>query len=62
MSLCERADIIVENFRPGALAAFGLDYESVAARNPKVVYAVHQRLWPARPMALPHGLRAYRSG
>lgn len=39
MSLCEKADIIVENFRPGALAAFGLDYESVAARNPKVVYA-----------------------
>jgi crotonobetainyl-CoA:carnitine CoA-transferase CaiB-like acyl-CoA transferase len=29
----------VENFRPGALAAFGLDYESVAARNPAVVYA-----------------------
>jgi crotonobetainyl-CoA:carnitine CoA-transferase CaiB-like acyl-CoA transferase len=29
----------VENFRPGALAAFGLDYESVSARNPGVVYA-----------------------
>jgi crotonobetainyl-CoA:carnitine CoA-transferase CaiB-like acyl-CoA transferase len=39
LQLCDTADIIVENFRPGALAAFGLDYESVAARNPAVVYA-----------------------
>ncbi len=38
LQLCDTADIIVENFRPGALAAFGLDYESVAARNPAVVY------------------------
>jgi crotonobetainyl-CoA:carnitine CoA-transferase CaiB-like acyl-CoA transferase len=37
--LCDSADIIVENFRPGALGSFGLDYESVAARNPRVVYA-----------------------
>jgi crotonobetainyl-CoA:carnitine CoA-transferase CaiB-like acyl-CoA transferase len=37
--LCDTADIIVENFRPGALASFGLDYEPVSARNPKVVYA-----------------------
>ena len=36
--LCDTADVIVENFRPGALAAFGLDYKSVAARNPRVVY------------------------
>jgi crotonobetainyl-CoA:carnitine CoA-transferase CaiB-like acyl-CoA transferase len=38
MQLCETADVIVENFRPGALAGFGLDYESVAERNPAVVY------------------------
>ena len=36
--LCDTADVIVENFRPGALAAFALDYKSVAARNPGVVY------------------------
>lgn len=39
LRLCDEADVIVENFRPGALAAFGLDYESVSARNPGVVYA-----------------------
>jgi len=39
LKLCETADIIVENFRPGTLASFGLDYEAIAARNPGVVYA-----------------------
>jgi crotonobetainyl-CoA:carnitine CoA-transferase CaiB-like acyl-CoA transferase len=39
LRLCDTADVIVENFRPGALAAFGLDYEPVAVRNPGVVYA-----------------------
>jgi crotonobetainyl-CoA:carnitine CoA-transferase CaiB-like acyl-CoA transferase len=37
--LARRADLVVENFKPGALARFGLDYESVAAANPRVVYA-----------------------
>jgi crotonobetainyl-CoA:carnitine CoA-transferase CaiB-like acyl-CoA transferase len=37
--LCDTADVIVENFRPGALTAFGLDYESVSVTNPRVVYA-----------------------
>jgi crotonobetainyl-CoA:carnitine CoA-transferase CaiB-like acyl-CoA transferase len=39
MALCETADVIVENFRAGTLAFFGLDYESVSKRNPRVVYA-----------------------
>jgi crotonobetainyl-CoA:carnitine CoA-transferase CaiB-like acyl-CoA transferase len=39
LRLCDHADVIVENFRPGALSAFGLDYASVSARNPGVVYA-----------------------
>jgi crotonobetainyl-CoA:carnitine CoA-transferase CaiB-like acyl-CoA transferase len=37
--MCDSADIIVENFRAGTLKFFGLDYASVAARNPKVIYA-----------------------
>ncbi|GAA1422917.1 CoA transferase [Agrococcus citreus] len=37
--LARRADIVIENFKPGGLEKFGLDYDSVAATNPSVVYA-----------------------
>ena len=37
--LARRADVLVQNFKPGGLARFGLDYESVRAANPDVVYA-----------------------
>ena len=36
--LLRRADIAIENFRPGSLAKFGLDYETAAAANPGLVY------------------------
>jgi crotonobetainyl-CoA:carnitine CoA-transferase CaiB-like acyl-CoA transferase len=36
--LCLQADVIVENFRPGVLGKFGLDYKSLSADNPKLVY------------------------
>lgn len=36
--LADRADVLVENFKPGALVQYGLDYESVRARNPRIVY------------------------
>lgn len=39
MQICERADILVENFRPGVMDRFGLGYDAVAARNPRIVYA-----------------------
>ncbi|MFI6359163.1 CaiB/BaiF CoA transferase family protein [Streptomyces sp. NPDC050743] len=38
LELCDTADVVIENFRPGALASFGLDHESVSKRNPRVVY------------------------
>jgi crotonobetainyl-CoA:carnitine CoA-transferase CaiB-like acyl-CoA transferase len=37
--LARRADVVIENFKTGSLGRFGLDYESVAAGNPGVVYA-----------------------
>ena len=36
--LAERADVLVENFKPGALVQYGLDYDSVRIRNPRIVY------------------------
>ena len=38
LELCDQADILVENFRPGTLASFGLDYGTLARRNPGLVY------------------------
>ncbi len=37
--LARRADILVENFKPGGLDRFGLDYESVRATNSGIIYA-----------------------
>jgi formyl-CoA transferase len=37
--LIETADIIVENFRPGAAKRLGFGYDDVAARRPEMIYA-----------------------
>lgn len=37
--LIDTADVVVENFRTGGLRRFGLDYDALAARNPRLVYA-----------------------
>ncbi len=36
-SIARSCDVIVENFRPGRLAEFGLDYDTVARTNPGVI-------------------------
>ena len=33
------ADVVIENFKVGGLAKFGLDYASLSATNPKMIYA-----------------------
>ena len=37
-ALVARADVLVENFRPGTMARLGLGYEAIAARYPRLVY------------------------
>ena len=36
--LIKRSDVLVENFRPGTLARFSLDFESASAINPNLIY------------------------
>ena len=36
--LAEKADVVVENFRPDVKAKLGIDYESVRKINPRIVY------------------------
>ncbi|MBD1434996.1 CoA transferase [Sphingobacterium sp. DN00404] len=38
-ALIQKADVITHNFRPGVMEKIGLDYESVKALNPKIIYA-----------------------
>ncbi|MFC3338016.1 CaiB/BaiF CoA transferase family protein [Paracandidimonas soli] len=37
--LVETADILVENYRPGVVQRLGIDYDTLKARNPRLVYA-----------------------
>lgn len=39
LRLCDTADVVVENFRAGTLESFGLGYDDLASRNPKLIYA-----------------------
>jgi crotonobetainyl-CoA:carnitine CoA-transferase CaiB-like acyl-CoA transferase len=38
LCLCDRADVVVESFRPGVATRLGIDYDTVRARNPGIVY------------------------
>ncbi len=38
LDLASRADVLIENFKVGGLAKYGLEYDSVAAINPGLVY------------------------
>jgi crotonobetainyl-CoA:carnitine CoA-transferase CaiB-like acyl-CoA transferase len=44
--LASSADVVVENFKAGVLAKFGLDYASLAARNDRLVYVSHKGFLP----------------
>jgi crotonobetainyl-CoA:carnitine CoA-transferase CaiB-like acyl-CoA transferase len=39
LKVIEKADVMIENFRPGALEKLGLGYAAVSARNPGIIYA-----------------------
>ena len=38
-ALIAKADVVIENFRPGAMEKWGMSYEALSAQNPKLVMA-----------------------
>ncbi len=38
MDLAARADVLIENYRPGVMDRLGLGYEAISARNPGIIY------------------------
>ncbi|HJZ76549.1 MAG TPA: CoA transferase [Vicinamibacterales bacterium] len=60
--LIARADVLVENFRPGTLAKLGLDYESLAPRYPRLVYCSVSGFGQTGPRAKEPGYDAVMQG
>jgi crotonobetainyl-CoA:carnitine CoA-transferase CaiB-like acyl-CoA transferase len=44
--LAASADIVAENFKPGTMKKYGLDYASLSAVNPRVIYVTHKGFLP----------------
>jgi len=51
--LAARADVFIENFKPGGLKRFGLDYDSVQKRNAGIIYASISGFGTAQGASLP---------
>ncbi|WP_432260078.1 CaiB/BaiF CoA transferase family protein [Cupriavidus sp. TMH.W2] len=50
-ALAERADVVIQNFRPGVAERMGLGYQELAARNPALVYVSISGYGRTGPMA-----------
>jgi crotonobetainyl-CoA:carnitine CoA-transferase CaiB-like acyl-CoA transferase len=46
LELIGQADVVLENFRPGLMATLGLDYASLSALNPRLIYVSHKGFLP----------------
>ncbi len=44
--LAGTADVVLENFKPGTMKKYGLDYASLSATNPKLIYVAHKGFLP----------------
>ena len=51
--LARRADVVIQNFKPGGLAKYGLDAASVRAANPRAVYASISGFGPGKGAHVP---------
>jgi crotonobetainyl-CoA:carnitine CoA-transferase CaiB-like acyl-CoA transferase len=44
--LAASADVVLENFKPGTMNKYGLDYASLSKTNPKLIYVAHKGFLP----------------
>jgi len=44
--LAASADVVAENFKPGTMAKYGLDYAALSALNPRLIYVAHKGFLP----------------
>jgi crotonobetainyl-CoA:carnitine CoA-transferase CaiB-like acyl-CoA transferase len=44
--LCSTADVVAENFKPGTMEKYGLDYASLSVINPRMIYVSHKGFLP----------------
>ncbi len=44
--LCATADVVAENFKPGTMGKYGLDYAGLSQENPRVIYVSHKGFLP----------------
>jgi crotonobetainyl-CoA:carnitine CoA-transferase CaiB-like acyl-CoA transferase len=51
--LAARADVFIENFKPGGLKRFGLDYDAVQQQNARIIYASISGFGTAQGASLP---------
>ena len=45
-ALAASADVVLENFKPGTMGKYGLDYASLSAVNPRIIYISHKGFLP----------------
>ena len=62
LALVDRADVLVENLRPGAMRRLGLGYDDLRAPQPAAGLRLGLRVRPGRPARRPPGARHHGPG
>src|SRR5262245_21718044 len=44
--LIASADVLIENFKPGTMAKYGIDYATLSTKHPRMIYVAHKGFLP----------------